>query len=232
MTDADVFASVTDFCKRHRISTSGVLVFTAQKNRSSEFTSVIADFEKGCMLTVYPAEVLASTTYKEMRLTAGSVDVLCCYGDNLPAPPASYTAPASISAGLKDACESGSEPFCCGCVQLYKNRRLDRDAMFDSLRSRRGHHPNVVFEVKRQVNNGPMLSTKYYQVVNNELLEVHGSYSQKLHAFKNFKCSKHDLFFGVDLYQSRNTSSYNTHHMRLNPFEHRNIEFLRTVLAL
>jgi hypothetical protein len=37
----------------------------------------------------------------------------------------------------------------------------------------------------------------------------------KAHAFKNFKCTKHNLFFSLDVYTLAGT--YNYHHMRLNP---------------
>ncbi|CAN0284819.1 unnamed protein product [Ascophyllum nodosum] len=48
-----------------------------------------------------------------------------------------------------------------------------------------------------------------------------------MHAFKNYKCTVHNRFFGVDLYRSSgNSSGYNFHHMRLNPFTRVNPDVL------
>jgi hypothetical protein len=85
----------------------------------------------------------------------------------------------------------------------------------------------VVFEVKRQVNNGPILSVKYFQLLDGHLVQVHGQSTQKLHAFKNYKCASHDLFYGVDLYLAGEDSGYNQHHMRLHPFEARNASIMQ-----
>jgi hypothetical protein len=85
----------------------------------------------------------------------------------------------------------------------------------------KGHHPNIVFEVKCQRNNGPLLSTDHFRLENGRVLPVvGGNFTQKKHAFKNFKCLVHDLFYAVDVYNNSSTASggYNFHHMRLNPY--------------
>jgi len=41
------------------------------------------------------------------------------------------------------------------------------------------------------------LSTTYWQLTINQ---VHGSYTRKMDAVKNYKCANHNLFFGIDLY--------------------------------
>ncbi|CAN0408846.1 unnamed protein product, partial [Laminaria digitata] len=46
------------------------------------------------------------------------------------------------------------------------------------------------------------------------------SFTEKKHAFKNYKCAEHDRFFGVDLFRASNSTGTNFHHMRLNPFTH------------
>ena len=84
--------------------------------------------------------------------------------------------------------------------------------------SERGNVPGTIFEVKAQVDNGPLLSTKYYSLLDNEVVEQEGEFTQKIHAFKNYKCRAHDRFYAVDLYKAKNSSTYNRHHMRLNPF--------------
>jgi hypothetical protein len=50
--DADVLAKVTAFCKRHGISTAGVLMFTAQQNRTTDIFSLIIDFDSQQLLDV------------------------------------------------------------------------------------------------------------------------------------------------------------------------------------
>lgn len=212
------------FCERHGLSTRGVLALTAQVNRTTEFCSILLDFERGDLLDVYPAEFIAAAGYKEMRLG----ELLVCYADGLPRLQA---APLPSDAERKAAvCER--PPFCCAGVEPYKARRLDGEALFTSLLSGRGHHPNVVFEVKRQIDKGPMLTTKHFQVISNAVVEVTGSFTAKMHAFKNFKCPRHSLFFGVDLFQASGAGhGSNFHHMRLNPFQHLNDSVLTRLMA-
>ncbi|CAN0538229.1 unnamed protein product [Ectocarpus sp. 8 AP-2014] len=47
-----------------------------------------------------------------------------------------------------------------------------------------------------------------------------------MHAFKNYKCTVHDRFFGVDLFRASESAGTNFHHMRLNPFTHAHSEVL------
>ena len=89
---------------------------------------------------------------------------------------------------------------------------------------------NLIFEVQKQVNNGPLISTKYFRLSNGQRQEIEGSFSNKVHSFKNFKCNSHNLFYGINLY--RETPGRNPHQMRLNPFGHRNDSLLREFLAL
>lgn len=42
-------------------------------------------------------------------------------------------------------------PFCCSGIKEYKGRRIAADNIFAAFLRGKGHHPNVVFEVKRQV---------------------------------------------------------------------------------
>ena len=70
------------------------------------------------------------------------------------------------------------------------------------------------------------------QVVDNSVVEVSGDFTAKLHAFKNYKCPKHNLFFGIDLFQAGAGSGSNLHHMRLNPFKHVNDSVLDRLLSL
>ena len=78
--------------------------------------------------------------------------------------------------------------------------------------------PGFVFEVKTQIDNGPLVSNKYYTLHGSVVTEQHGKFTQKVHSFKNYKCQEHGLFYAVDLYKADNSKTYNYHHMRLNPF--------------
>ena len=60
---------------------------------------------------------------------------------------------------------------------------------------------SFIFEVLRQVDNGPMISTKYYKLCNGVRQEVRGPFNHRVHSFKNFKCNSHNLFFGINLYR-------------------------------
>lgn len=52
-----------NYCKARGIPTTGVLAMTVQKNRTSNFSSAIIDFENEMILSHYPADELSS--YKE-----------------------------------------------------------------------------------------------------------------------------------------------------------------------
>lgn len=122
-------------------------------------------------------------------------------------------------------------PFCChgNCLVKYKERCTQCDSYFGHLLSGVGHHPDVVFEVKKQVNNGPMISTTYWQLLDNNIVQYTESQpTQKKHAFKNYICRSHNLFYGVDLFYSSSSSGYNTHHMRLVPYTKINDDVLRS----
>ena len=88
-----------------------------------------------------------------------------------------------------------------------------------------------VFEIKKSINNGALLWTKYFTVTDGTIAELEGEFSQKAHAFKNYKCDKHNLFYNVDLYEKSGKSSYNYHHMRLVPFTKLNKEFYNQFMA-
>ena len=163
-----VIDQVRAFCSKHGISTSRVLVMSAQQNRGTAFFSLIVDFEAQAMLDVYPAEVLAETTYKEMKLPG---DVLLCYADNLPVP--AQTALPPNWQQLSTVADK--PPFCCSSVQPHKARRLEREIYFSDLEGTQGSHPDVVYEVKRQIDNGPMLSTTYWQLSQGEVQKANGT---------------------------------------------------------
>jgi hypothetical protein len=63
-----------------------------------------------------------------------------------------------------------------------------------------------VFEVTRQIDNGPDISTFYYNMMESNVkkLDLKDSSSlNKIHSFKNYKCRKHGLFFKVNLYSEK-----------------------------
>ena len=73
-----------------------------------------------------------------------------------------------------------------------------------------------LFQVKRQVNFGPLVSTKYFQLQDGIHKEIpNPDQKSKDHSFKNFKCGIHNLFFELNLYSFREVS--NRHHLRPNP---------------
>ncbi|KAL1507046.1 hypothetical protein AB1Y20_007908 [Prymnesium parvum] len=217
MNDNELVEGVTRWCARNGVKAGGVLVLTAQENRSTEYASLVVDMDRGKVLPNFPMELL--TDYKET--TCGTL--LVCYKAGL-ALPMGYVTDAS----RHDAPDDGG-PFGCAPSQLtpYKSTRTAYDTAFDNLTKGKGHHPNIVFEVKKQVDNGPLISTKYFALKHDTVTEVTGPFTQKMHAFKNYKCASANLFFAVDIYRADNTTGYNHHHMRLNPFTQINPGILR-----
>lgn len=92
--------------------------------------------------------------------------------------------------------------------------------------------PAVVHEVTKQVDNGPIVSTLYYQLTNDRIRQLPTSdgtqYTQKIHAFKNFKWERHGMFYAINLYHpAASAAGTNFHHMRLSPQTKVNPPFLK-----
>lgn len=205
-----IIARLQAFCKQHHIDTNNVLAITIQKNRTTEYTSLIVNFENGSLLTHYPVDALVK--YKEIQIG----DFLVCYQDNLPI--------VEFSKSGQTFIETNSYPFCCKNIFPYKPRHLDKEQVFQDLLERKGTN-GYIYEIKTQVDGGEMLWTKYFKLQDGKVNEVQGPFSQKVHAFKNYKCPEHKWFFGIDLYSE--TKQHNFHHMRLNPFQQINISVLQ-----
>ena len=53
-------SKIREYFQERGISTSGVCAITVQKNRTSQFSSLILDFDRGQVLDLYPAEMLTT----------------------------------------------------------------------------------------------------------------------------------------------------------------------------
>jgi hypothetical protein len=205
------------WCDQHQVAKDGVLVITIQRNRTTEFASVVADLSSGTILANYPAEVL--TKYDEMR--AG--DLLVCYKAGLALPDVS-TAPTPTSTPT-----DGPFGFPPSELIPFKPRRTAQESAFTNFLTGKGNLPHLVFEVKKQIDNGPLISTKYYTLVADVITELEGPFVHKVHCFKNYKVG--GFFFGVDLYRVDGQTGGNYHHMRLNPFTKLNTDILAALFA-
>jgi hypothetical protein len=67
--------SLRSWCGKKSMSTSGVLVLTIHKNRSTQFCSLVVNFATDSIAANYPAELL--TSYDEG--TAGNGAFNLCY---------------------------------------------------------------------------------------------------------------------------------------------------------
>ena len=203
------------FCDKHNISPTGICAFTFQKNKTALFSSIIIDWNQKIILDNYPLENLSS--YLEMKVEN---DVLLCYQLDLPQINSVISSTEHISFSFP----------CCQHMSSYCDKRLDKEKYYFDFKNNQGSHDNVVFEVKRQVNNGPLLDTTFFKIINGSRIKVSGNYTRKIHAFKNYRCLKCNLFFSIDLYyDSNSTIGYNYHHMRLHPFT-KNIDTLPNFL--
>ena len=219
MDDDAIVKGLTSWCDHNQVRTDGVLVLTVQKNRTTEFASVVVDMDSGKLHPNFPAELL--TSYEETR--AG--DLLVCYKAGLSLPAMFTMNTSSIHSSPSDG------PFGCSPSELspYKHRRTAHDRAFEGFVSGNGNFPDLVFEVKKQVDNGPLISTKFFKLENDTILEATGPFTQKVHCFKNYKCVSQNLFFGVDLYRADRSTGGNYHHMRLNPFTKVNADILSSL---
>lgn len=94
-----------------------------------------------------------------------------------------------------------------------------------------GNLPDVIFEVTTQKNNGPVIHTRNYQLIDDVIVTGPSETGPKLHSFKNYKCAAHDTFFPVNLHAPKGTAVYNEHHMRLYTFTRRNDALLLEILG-
>lgn len=205
--DQGTMNRIAEFCRGRNIRTTGVLAMTIHLNRTSSFASLVVNMESLELLPNYPAEVL--TQYKEIR--EGSFIV--CYHEDLKVPSGMTPAQASISS------VDSAKPFCCNDLTPYKPRRLDwEESYFKDFMSSKGTRNDVVFEVRAQVDNGPLLSTRYFALESGKRILVHGEFSEKTTGYKNYKCSHHKRFYAVNMYRRCKTGGSNYHHMRVVPF--------------
>ena len=128
-----------------------------------------------------------------------------------------------------EAAKANEAPFCCARMQIYHPRRTEHDATFKSFVDATGDAPGLVFQVKKQVDNGPMIWEKFFTLKDGVRAEVKGPFTQKVHSYKNYKCTDCDRFFGVDLYKDTNAVGGNYHHMRVNAYGRRNRAIERAV---
>jgi hypothetical protein len=212
---------LTSFCKKQNIPTTGAIAFTMSRNRTGEYASLIANMEDGTLHELYPKPF--NRMFKEGPVSEDQ-EFLYCYQCDLDPNPLREMKTASVD--TNNACEPNElDAFCCSNLEPYRPRRTQNDAIFDQFV--RGHgtlkDPTMLFEVKRQVDNGPLISTELFQLENGIRLRVKPTSSlQKVHSFKNYKCRVHNRFFGVDL--CRSGTVHNQHHVRCVAFSKRNAE--------
>jgi hypothetical protein len=113
------------------------------------------------------------------------------------------TEPDGGRAGDEKTTDKSVEPFCCQKIVSYKAIRTAHNDLFNNFLKASGDAPNNVFEVIRQVDNGPILFTKYFALLKDAVVEVAlPAGARRVNTFKNFKCVEHDLFFSVNLYST------------------------------
>ena len=195
--EATLIERLRDFCVSKDISTDGALAITIQKNRSTEYASLVVDFTTDTLAPNYP--VAFGQRYREGK----TGEYLYAYHEGLDSSPLK-----DMQQGAAPPPEdnTSASPFCCTRMCSYRERRTSHDSKFSNFVAGTGSAPGVVFQVKAQVDNGPMLSEKYYTLEDGVRREVVGrSFRQKIHVFKNYKCTDCDRFFGVDLGRARST---------------------------
>ena len=142
------FEKVKQVCEKLSIPMEHVLVLTVQKNWTTQFFSVCVDFDKKDVLKLYGSEL--QSMHKEMKYQGFNIE----YATGLPPTGASDK---ETDFGKHCVNMGTSNPFCCCNLMSYKNRYLDQESAFHSFMDGTGDSGNYVFEVRRQVNNGPIL---------------------------------------------------------------------------
>ena len=211
--DASTFEKLAFFCEQRNIPTTGALAFTMSRNRTGEYASLVVDMEKRTFHELYPKQF--HQNFKEGPVSEDQEFLYCYQCDLDPRPLREINATPASEPNELDA-------FCCSKLEPYRPCRTQNDACFEQFVSGNGT-ANMLFEVKRQVDNGPLIGTAHFQLENGVRIRVKPtSPIQKVHSFKNYKCRVHNRFFGVDL--CRSGSVYNEHHVRCVAFSKRSAE--------
>lgn len=130
----------------------GILLLTVMRNRATDFYSVIADLDTGETYPLYPAPLEGG--HHDYKIG----DLYVCYRPGLDKTPLSEMSSGRIES--RHCTENPQSPaFCCSAVYVYRSCPTNRDAMFADFLKGTGHHPNVIYGVRRQVNQGPLIST-------------------------------------------------------------------------
>ena len=189
-------------------SGSGYVAMTVQEQCSSRFCSLVVDVEKMQVIENFPIDRQTDAAVTEVTTAKYQVT----YQTGLVIPPdfgrgefdddeTFIPTTAALERSLSGACLG--TPFGCDGSELiaYKPKSNEYDEAFADFVRGEGHYPNLVFEVKKQLNDGPLvLSTKYHQLLNGQYCEVPGPYKSRIEgAYKNYKYE--NLFFFVDLYE-------------------------------
>ncbi|KAG4442608.1 hypothetical protein IFR05_001938 [Cadophora sp. M221] len=133
-----------------------------------------------------------------------------------------------------------SNIFCCSSIKPYRPRQLDHESKFSafmkwtssqsstaSIGASEHQSPSLekstyVVQVVRQINFGALEGKRYFElgdsgvaegfveVTERQLIDAN---FQKLNSYKNFKCTVHNKFFELNLYQK---DPVNKHHWRAN----------------
>lgn len=218
------------WCEKHSIACEGILMLTIQRNRAGEFVSLIYDWENHRILPVYPQAVGQSCKHvsglgvdKEIIITCH--EKLPRINDNTATVTVTEKPFTHSQTEVKAETAEDKSAYCCSAVTPYKPTHTSLVSLFsDSIKGSTvaGSHTGYILEIKRQINHGPLVNTRYFRFdLAGHLVQVEKedtNTSNKVHVFKNYVCKKHNLFFGVDVFKENSSSVYNLHHMRPNPF--------------
>lgn len=180
--DEPIAACLRDFCHKHNIPTEHVLVLNAERRFGNVFASVVYDWDNSTFLPNFPDEV---EHYRELRASA-HVTVTYKASIQLPEPPTT----------------TATFPCCANMTvqRLGYSAASDYNAHFAAFLTKTGNYPHVVFEVKTKTSkDGPNVATKYYKLLDNQIQEVEGNFTHKIHAYKSYVCHEHNLCYEVDL---------------------------------
>jgi hypothetical protein len=211
-----VIEKIKAYCDRKGIKTTGVLMCVIQRNRSTDFSSLVINFNTSKIEQGYLKPYERNTT---IQVEGGKW--LFTYSDNLADLSARNIALGGSGEISVPECDR-AQMFCCDKMVPYMPRTLELEGLFTDFVSGKGHHPNLVYRVENKPDMANKTETwtwvKHFQMINGHRVPIEGEFKQKKHAFKNFKCPVHLRFLTIDLYDAKNTVGANFHHMRPIPY--------------
>ncbi|KAI1709647.1 hypothetical protein Ddc_13771 [Ditylenchus destructor] len=134
MGDAVIVNRLKLFFEKNGISTKNVAIATIQKSRSTEFSTLVANFDESEVIPNYPSPI----DYREISLPKDvpmdQCKWLIAYKEALPVPQFNRDEPEKVF----------NKPFCCSDIVPYKPQNVSMEAVIGTFTNKKHGYKNYL----------------------------------------------------------------------------------------